>query len=445
MQNLLIYVKKLFSNFIKLDFNYLKSKGVYVLTALISVFLMVYIAFQIKLASDGNIQIQVTENEKVTVYTELSGYIFMDEETIRYSEAGCVYIPHRDKIGKYVDMNEGVATLYRTDDPEKVEKIEVIDKKIALLKECMRVNEGVIGSKEYDRDVQNAYSAIISSARTGSLFGLKINTSLWIQAQGKKNIAVNYVVDYNKEINELEAERALIIESLGEGESINAHKNGKYFGACDGYEEYFSYEIAKKGGFEEFEEIFSGIGEFSATKKDSTLCGKMMYSTKWYFVAKIDPEELKSFRTGSVYMGEFEENNKKAMPLTFERSVAEGEVAYGVFSCSEMPSDFELIRFQNVKIKTAVYEGLALEMSAIRYVDGELGVYIAKSDKVHFRRIKLIGEYSGLYIIKPWEDFTDAEKEKAGDKEYLSRFDTVIVSGKELYHGKYIDMSELKD
>lgn len=448
MQNLLIYVKKFFSNFLKLDFKYLKNKGIYVLTAVVSVFLMVYIAFQIKLSAvDNTVCIQVAEKNKVSVYTDLSGYMFMDEESIVYSEKGYLWVPDPKYLGKYVDDGITLGNVYNTSDREAVEKIKEIDEKIAILKKCMVVNEGILGSKEYDKDVKNSYSTVLESIRTGNLFALRQNTESWLLTQGKKNIAISYVTSYNPEIKALENEKAMIISSLGEGTEIKASNNGRYFGYTDGYEEYFLYNIAKSGNYDEIHELLSKVGSASVENRKGSPCGKLVYSSKWYFVAAVTKEDLKDLDVGKTYSAAFEENNSKVMSLKYERTLlgSKGN-GYAVFSCNDMPEDFEHVRFQNIRLKTAEYEGICIGSSSVRYNDGDLGVYVAKSDKMYFRKIRIITEYGGMYVVKPLDDFTTEEKAAIGDDEiYLSNYETVIVSGKDLWEGKYIDMSELKD
>lgn len=435
------------SNFLKLDLNYLKNKGIYVLTALISVFLMVYIGFQIKLSADDDISVQVVDKQKISSYTELSGYIFMDEEAVVYTGGEYRCFPDVSVVGEYVDIDTKVATLYKAGDAEKAKKIEEIEKKIALLTECMVVNEGIIGSKEYDKDVQNAYNTIIKSAMSGNLFGIRSNTSAWLLAQGKKSIAVNYVADYQKEIGKLRVEKAQLLAEFGNGTDIKSPINGIYIGSFDGYEEYFSYETAKNGTYEQINSLLSGADRIDTHRQGETLCGKIIRSTKWYFAAPISSADLKNFSLGTAYEVEFEENNGMSLSLTLERilSLRGSNNAYVVFSCMEMPQNFEYIRFQNIRVKTAEHEGLCVPASSVRYVNGELAVYIAKSDKIYLKNINVITEYGGMYIVKPQDDFSTAEKEALEDKEYLNRYDTLIISGKDLYAGKYIDMSEFKD
>ena len=47
-----------------MDLNYLKSKAVYVITALISVLLVMYIGFQMKITADDEIYTEVVDIKK---------------------------------------------------------------------------------------------------------------------------------------------------------------------------------------------------------------------------------------------------------------------------------------------------------------------------------------------------------------------------------------------
>ena len=426
-----------------MDLNYLKSKAGYLLTAIISIFLVMYIGFQMKITASDEEYVEVVDRQIVTVKTELSGYMFMDEEEILKGDEtqGWICIPMVES-GSFVDKGTIVARVYPEGNEESARRIAQIDKQLKMLEESMSANQGIISTKEYDKAVTAAYYSVVGAGISGDLFKARFGVESWLLSQSKKNIAISLVQNYNAECQQLRAQRQELVETLGEGFDVKATKTGRYYFNSDGYEKSFDIEIAEKGDYKEISELLEGIE--SAEKALGVSCGRMLFTTKWYFVTRLDGETSGLFKTGKKYTVEFEENSNKKMTLIYDRTVksANGQEAYGVFYCNEMPMDFEAVRFQNVKIVSATYEGLKIPTSSVRYVDSQVGVYIAKGNKVEFRRVKIIGEYAGSYVVKPAGDFkkTDAEYSERG--KYLSEFDTVITSGKNIYEGKYIDMSK---
>ena len=426
-----------------MDLNYLKSKAGYLLTAIISIFLVMYIGFQMKITASDEEYVEVVDRQTVTVKTELSGYMFMDEEGILKGDEtqGWICIPMVES-GSFVDKGTVVARVYPEGDEESARKIAQIDKQLKMLEESMSANQGIISTKEYDKAVTSAYYCVVGSGISGDLFKARFGVESWLLSQSKKNIAISLVQNYNAECRQLREQRQELVTSLGEGFDVKVTGTGRYYFTSDGYEKSFDISIAQKGNYSEISSLLEGLD--STEKPIGVSCGKLLYTTKWYFVTRLENGTAGLFKTGKKYAVEFEENSDKRMTLIYDRTVKspDGKEAYGVFYCNEMPMDFEAVRFQNVKIVSTTYEGLRIPTSSVRYVDSEVGVYIAKGNKVEFRRVKIIGEYAGSYIVKPSGDFAKTEAEYSERGKYLAEFDTVITSGKNIYEGKYIDMSK---
>ena len=427
-----------------MDLNYLKSKAVYVITALISIFLVMYIGFQMKITADDDIYTEVVDIKKMSLFTEISGYMFLDEEELYLKDSDGVWIPEVS-AGTFVDKGKMIGAVYGADDVPIAQRIAAIDEKILLLEACMKANQGIIGSKEYDKAVSNSYLSLMSAADEGDLFNVRQEMRNRLLSKGKRDVAISVVTSFKNEINTLKNQRAELLQTLGEGAPVKTNKTGRYYPESDGYGSYFSYDIAKSGSYSMIDGLLSGASRLDNEKDGSVACGRMVYSTKWYFVSPMDEDVAKLFVQGSVYMMSFEENGGKSLPLYYERTVKTlgNSVVYGVFYCNEMPADFSFVRFQNVKVKTVDYEGLCIPASSVRFVDGMIGVYIAKGSKAEFRRVKIIGEMNGSYIIKGADMFTKNDEENAQKEKYLTRYDTVITSGKNIYEGKYIDMSKI--
>ena len=85
-----------------------------------------------------------------------------------------------------------------------------------------------------------------------------------------------------------------------------------------------------------------------------------------------------------------------------------------------------MLRNENVTIKFYNYSGIKVDRSSLRLVNGDLGVYIKYGDVVKFRKINIIYETED-YIISGLTDSGDT---------YLSMYDEIIVTGKDLYIDK---------
>ena len=104
-----------------------------------------------------------------------------------------------------------------------------------------------------------------------------------------------------------------------------------------------------------------------------------------------------------------------------------------VFSCDRTPGGFDFLRTQRVRSVVEQVTGYRVPMEALREHNGEKGVFILADSSVEFRRVTLVREGSGYYIVQTYEQ--DAAG-GAGMAKYLQYGDLIITAGRDLYIGK---------
>ena len=82
-----------------------------------------------------------------------------------------------------------------------------------------------------------------------------------------------------------------------------------------------------------------------------------------------------------------------------------------------------VLRNEDIKIKFTNYRGIRVDKSALRLIDGVLGVYIKFGSLVKFRKVDIIYETEDYIISSATE----------GSGSVLSLYDEIIVQGKNLY------------
>ena len=100
-----------------------------------------------------------------------------------------------------------------------------------------------------------------------------------------------------------------------------------------------------------------------------------------------------------------------------------------VFSCNTMNTELAGTRKLDLTIIYNEHEGLRVDNRAIRVVDGVKGVYVLTASQVKFIPVN---------IIWKGDNYSIAELQASNDK-VLRIYDEIIVKGKNLYDGKFID------
>ena len=468
------------------DFSYLFSALLTIAVAAASVGLVLYFGYHTVKTFTTDVTttpaFDVTEYE----YRRGVGYIFRSEQTVstKYSGTPDYLVDDGERIG----VGELICHLYASLTDDVRDRITEIDREIALLESI--VSTGVIetGLPEALNDAQKRYSEIMLLLSQGKYADASALSDSFLSALGRVDALENGSGDIKNRISMLYAERSGLVAAYGKKTgSVNAESVGYFFRNPDGYEKTFDPALLKNITFGEF------ITLTEQSPADVSGCvGKMLDNPKWYLCLPFASADARGFESGREYNITFNDNGGKTLSMYLERVVmdlddsdSDGDRAESmlIFSTSEMPKDFTYRRTQDVSIEYAAYHGYRIPLSAVRYYDGMTGVYTLGGGYVLFRQIDVIFEGDGYCIAA---DYADAEpgkpltytvlgfsdKGKIGDYASLHSFaehlnlekrlynnggipvvkgqslryfyhlndlEQIILTGKDLYHGKALD------
>ena len=131
--------------------------------------------------------------------------------------------------------------------------------------------------------------------------------------------------------------------------------------------------------------------------------------------------------------------SKGTFDMTLTRLVAkeQGEGSLLVFKSDLVPAPGLLSRSEQVSLEAKQVSGLMVPTAAVRYLPAEegsaiadsTGVYVKVGNKLVFRRVRILCESSGYYVVK---EFSSSEENA---KAYLALNDVIVTSGKGLEEG----------
>ena len=231
----------------------------------------------------------------------------------------------------------------------------------------------------------------------------------------------------------LEKEKQEILSfAEGEGKDLFSQQSCYYFYETDGYEALFSPDkLESMTPAELSKAVSSNPSEYSGN-----VIGRAVYSPKWYLALPTDETVAIRFTEGNVYEIDF--SSHEALKMTLEKiCVSENGDAYLLMSCLDLSIAASMPRTQNVKILMGSLTGYRIPAAAMTTVNGERGVYILIGTVVEFRRVTVIGEMNGYYIVSTFEE--DADSNSVSHIPYLNVNDLIIISGNDLYDGKLLD------
>ncbi len=471
---------------IGIDFSYLFSALLTALVALASVGLVGYFGYHLIRSFTSDVTTSPAYDITESEYRRGTGYIFRSEENITTDLRGTP--DYKVSDSSRIGVGELICELYTSVTDDISAKIAAIDREIAVLEEVLGTGVIETGIPEALGSANAAYNKIMEHLSRGEYAEAQALSDSFRASLARVSMLEGGGKDIEYKISTLLAERSGLIASYGKRTgSINSDSVGYFFKNSDGYENIFDPALLGNMTVGEFAELIERKPE------DVSNCvGKLLNDPKWYVCVPLASGDAKGFVEGEEYNIIFNDNSARRLEMLLDRLVldlddydGDGDRAEAllIFSSKEMPNDFRYFRAQDVSVEAKSYNGYRIPLSAVRYYDGMTGVYTLNGGYVFFRQIKVLYEGDGYCIAADYADaepgkpltytvlgfdenglFNDYEsmhllaQEKGWAKKvydnggiplvkgqtlryfyHLNDLEQVILTGRDLYHGKALD------
>lgn len=391
--------------------------------------LFFYLLYHLTSGFSVEMKTQVVKPVSEDITVSAAGVILRDEAVIKSDVEGVVSYPYSD--GEKVKKGARIATVYSgTTDTKTVARIAEIDRATELMSlaevdERTTVSDGADAAEEISELLMSA-SEQIGKGKYGEISEI---ADRLLTTAVRRDTILSDGEGAGATLRALNEERERLTASLsGVASSVTAPFAGYFYSYADGGEGVFDFNSAKSLTADEYRVKIGLMGD-----ADRTAVGKIVRSPKWYLMLPVSTDEAKLFNAESKYDVLFEADGIKLSMLLEARNDSEGESLL-VFSSSLMPGGFSFDRMQNVSVVASSVSGYKLPLSALRVVDGYVGVYIRSGNNIKFRVVEQLYE-SGTYVFvsTKTEGVTlyqsDSDEENDVYCKGLSLYDAVIVSG----------------
>ena len=374
--------------------------------------------------------------QEITDYTILSAevYVFRDEQVITSESPAPVQYLYSN--GERVPRDAVYAvTHYKADaTPEQVSALQMqlddIGEQIALLESSDKAGSLITSLKQNQESVKQSYYRVLEDLAAGT----------YKNALSESRELLSFMSTYgmltgthssSQMIAALGLQRQALLDGWGGTRvSYQTEFSTNFEHKCDGYEGVFDYSGVMDMTAEEFYAMTEQVPA-------STECavGKMINSHTWYAAIPMDQDSAEKFEMGGTYTFSFIDNGGTELPLTLQRvlEATEERESVLIFSCEQTPPDFSFLRTQRVQSVVEEITGYRVPTEALRVHNSEKGVFILEDSSVEFRRVTVVREGAGYYIVQTFEQDAVAG---AGKAKYLQRNDLIITAGRDLYIGK---------
>ena len=362
----------------------------------------------------------------------LDGVIFRDEECISVKNTGDMRPYYYD--GERVSVGSAVAAVYtESGNSSANQRIAELEEMLDILKQSnVKGLVSIVDIENIKNDIETIYTAMKRAQSDGDFLRAHRAEKEYLISVNKLKIYEGKVKNYNDEIAEIEAELDSLYNSFkGNKEYIFADRGGYFYHSCDGYENLLNLDLLPTLNPTNLKETVANI------KKNPTLASeyrcKFVYNNVWYVATVCNSETAALLEVGRDYSVILFDIRQRELVFTLESIGASDENGTVlVFSCSTMPEDFDYTRYQSFRLDISSIEGYRVPKEALVESDGQKGVYVLNASVVYFKKVDIIGESDGYYIV------SKIDRSQENYREYLALNDLIILETQGMYDGRVL-------
>lgn len=397
--------------------------------------------FTVQFAQNFSTAVSTQRAQRVTdtEFVYLDGYVFRNESVLAKDAGGiCDYLVGD---GERVGVHQPYAVFYSMDGQSKDKITETqsmvndLSDRIARLRSGASMSGTVSSMAHVNETLSTSYYSYVDSVLKGDFLSADTHGDLVLGA------LVNYSVITGRDgvaesiSSSLSKEKQDLLNGIGvSGETLVSEEGFYFFRNADGYEGIFNTDVLDTLTPQALNELAGRKAE----KYGAEVIGRMIHSTRWCVALPANEATCLLFSVGFSYDITFSGEGNKTVSMMLENiCLDENGDGYLLFSSRDLSAAGNFDRDQSVKIKMGTVSGYKVPSGALATVNGERGVYVLVGNVVHFKRVMIIGEGHGYYVVATYED---AQSEgSVSDTPYLNINDLIISSGNDLYDGKLID------
>ena len=362
-----------------------------------------------------------SDTEDATLFTtsktlSFTGVIIRDESLVYSSYTGNGVLTYEIDDGSRVSNGSSIAYVYNSyTQIYNRHEIEKLEEEIEALEKAQDNGTTDYVQPEFiSTQISEQYKEILEDIKTHDFEDLNSERVELLKLMCILNVSSNVEDDYTDRISVLtERLNSLEVSLVNAVATVTASSSGYFTSVVDGYESDLNTDGISDLTVDDINAIVASPEKGGAIS--SNVIGKVFSDYEWSMVGVIYTDDRyfvnESFELTFTSVG-------KTYTVTVESITAtgNGNEAIIVLSCDQMDKTVAASRVVDVEILFGTYSGIKVSRSAIRFQNGQKGVYVVSGGQTEFRFIDVIYEGDD-YVLS-------AVTTEDG---YLSLYDSVLL------------------
>lgn len=398
----------------------------------LSVFSIIYVGVQAAGFMQSGYTTETVYQMTVSQTVSIQGVFVREEVAIPIDSAGKVVSPYYS-VGSKVAVNTELGSIYNDMSAVRAQyRAQNIETTVSALESAQESSGStdVVRPETLNGQIAEYASQLISMRDNQDFSSLSSVRGSLTEAMAKRAIVVDGVTDYSARITALK-ESLSELESLASSQtqSFTSTAAGYFVDHVDGYEDVMTKEYLDSLSASQLAEWLAGYPGYNGSQS----AVKIVTNHRWIFAAAVDEDQMRLLSNIDSVTLSFPglQDGVKAAIVSSERESETG--LYKVEFEGDLVNEALLSsRVLTAEIRIRDYTGIRIPKEAIRFVDGQKGVYVQNGSKIRFRYIDQIYETTDYVLSRSYyEDGLEGE-------EYVKLYDTIVVGGKGLYDEKLV-------
>lgn len=395
------------------------------LSIAVSVLLIAYVVYNIFNLVYDPVKTERALKVKVDDSITVAGVALRSERIVDISSSGIVdyLVSDGDRVAK----GERIANIYSSASGADVEeRLRETEAEIARVEAALGAQGTGVDAYSIETNIRIGLAKLADACRDGKLRNAESVMDEVLTGFNMRQVVQGNVSGFTARLDELKAERDSLKESrVGEYDTVTSPDSGFFVSYTDSFESAVDYNRVTELTPKEIIDLCEKTPEVSS----GSGTGKLIDRYEWFYVAPVSEADAERLEVGKTLPVRFSSSLAYEVYFTVEKIDADSDGNHAViFSCSNVNSELACMRLDRATVRLGSFSGVRVSADALRVVDGEQGVYIARGQKVAFRKVDPI--YSGDgYIIS---------RIKKEDSSMLQMYDDIIIGGRNMYAGKLI-------
>ena len=391
----------------------------------VSVLLIAYVAYNIFNLAYDPVKTEQALKVRVDDSITVAGVALRSEMVVNTSSKGIVdyLVSDGDRVAK----GERVANVYTSASGADVEeRLRETEAEIARLEAALGAQGTGVDAYSIETNIRGGLAKLADACREGRLRNADTVMDEVLTGFNMRQVVQGKVGGFSARLEELKAERDRLKNSReGEYDVVTSPDSGFFVSYTDSFEGLVEYDKITELTPKEIEALCERTPEVSSDSGS----GKLINQYEWFYVAPISEADAARLEVGKTLPVRFSSSLAYEVYFTVEKLEADdaGNRAV-IFSCGNVNNELACMRADTATIRLDSYSGVRVSADALRVVDGEQGVYIARGQKVAFRKVDPIFTGDGYIISRIRRD----------DPAMLQLYDDIIIGGRNMYAGKLI-------